>query len=169
MKTPDLTEVVEKIAIHLVENQKTMVTAESCTGGGIAFSLTDLPGSSNWFDRAYVTYSNQAKEQMIGVKKETLNAFGAVSEAVAKEMAIGSLLDSQTDYALSVTGVAGPGGGTPEKPVGMVCFGWAGKTKQNREFAITETQYFQGDRQSIRQQTITYSLSCFLQDFFDDS
>ncbi|NKB76226.1 MAG: nicotinamide-nucleotide amidohydrolase family protein [Gammaproteobacteria bacterium] len=163
--TFDRDEMIQKIADRLLEEKKSIVTVESCTGGGIAFSLTDFPGSSNWFDRAYVTYSNEAKQQMVGVNEQTIIDFGAVSESVAGEMAMGGLKQSQVDFSLSVTGVAGPGGGSPAKPVGMVCFGWAVRDERGNEIFTTETRYFKGDRQSVRSQTIFYSLSFFLENF----
>src|SRR3977135_833189 len=102
-----------------------VATAESCTCGLIAGAITDVAGSSGWFDRGFVTYSNEAKIEMLGVRPETLAAHGAVSEATEREMAVGALERSRADVAVAVTGVAGPAGGTPDKPVGLVCFAWA--------------------------------------------
>ena len=128
---------------------------ESCTGGLIAGAITDVAGSSGWFDRAFVTYSNEAKVEMLGVRPETLAAHGAVSEAAAREMASGTLARSAADLAVAVTGVAGPSGGTPGKPVGMVCFGWA-----ERNGAVeTATRHFDGDRVAIRQATVAVALA----------
>lgn len=131
-----------------------LATAESCTGGWIAKSCTDLAGSSVWFERGFVTYSNEAKQSMLGVKAATLEQFGAVSEPVVCEMAVGALQHSLAQVALSVSGIAGPSGVNLSKPVGTVCFGWAwanGRVK-------TRTEYFLGDRESIRIQSVIYAL-----------
>lgn len=131
-----------------------LATAESCTGGWIAKVCTDLAGSSAWFERGFVTYSNEAKQDMLGVKAETLVQYGAVSEAVTAEMATGALRHSRAQVTVSVSGIAGPGGGTATKPVGMVCFGWAGQ-----HGAIhTETCLFAGDREAVRLQSVEHAL-----------
>ncbi|RXJ72326.1 damage-inducible protein CinA [Veronia nyctiphanis] len=152
MKT--LTDLAVDVGKQLAASGQTVTTAESCTGGGIAYVLTEVAGSSGWFERGFVTYSNQAKEDMVGVSIETLGANGAVSEAVAEEMASGALAAANADFAVSVSGIAGPGGGTKDKPVGMVCFGWAFKDGRR----ISDTQYFDGDRHKIRVATIEHSL-----------
>jgi nicotinamide-nucleotide amidase len=132
-----------------------VATAESCTGGLIAGAITDVPGSSGWFERGFVTYSNEAKVEMLGVASDALAAHGAVSEAVAAEMASGALARSTADLAVAVTGVAGPSGGTPAKPVGMVCFGWA-----KRSGAVeTATRHFDGDRAAVREATVAAALA----------
>ncbi len=123
--TTDTFELAVRLGRALQDRHWTMATAESCTGGLIAGAITDVAGSSAWFDRGFVTYSNAAKVEMLGVRPETLAALGAVSEATAREMAAGALARSGADIAVAVTGVAGPAGGTPEKPVGLVCFAWA--------------------------------------------
>ncbi len=130
-----------------------LVTAESCTGGWIAETVTTTSGSSAWFDRAWITYSNEAKQEMLGVADATLAAHGAVSEAVAREMAQGALARSRVQFAISVSGVAGPTGGTPEKPVGMVCFGWASFNRSK-----TATAHFAGDRETVRRQAVVFAL-----------
>jgi nicotinamide-nucleotide amidase len=131
-----------------------LVTAESCTGGLIAGAITDVPGSSAWFDRGFVTYSNQAKVEMLGVRPRTLATIGAVSEATAAEMAAGALAKSRADLAVAVTGIAGPDGGTPDKPVGTVCFAWA-----RRGGAVaTATHRFPGDRAAVRAATVATAL-----------
>jgi nicotinamide-nucleotide amidase len=130
-----------------------LVTAESCTGGWAAQVVTSVAGSSAWFDRGFVTYSNAAKQELLGVRAETLRQHGAVSEETAREMALGALARSQGTVALSVTGVAGPGGGTRDKPVGTVCFAWA-LGKQVR----SETRLFSGDRESVRKQSVVRAL-----------
>ncbi len=131
-----------------------LVVAESCTGGWLAKVLTDLRGSSDWFDRGYVTYSNAAKQSMLGVSEETLNAHGAVSEATVAEMTRGALRESGADLALAVSGIAGPGGGSPEKPVGTVCFAWQSKGHE----AEVSREHFDGDRDAVRRQSVTYLL-----------
>lgn len=127
-----------------------LATAESCTGGWVAQSMTAVSGSSDWFDRGFVTYSNDAKREMLDVRAETLAAHGAVSEATAREMAAGALERSRAGVALAVTGVAGPTGGTAEKPVGMVCFAWALRGRE----PDSETRYFEGDRDAVRRQSV---------------
>ena len=136
-----------------------LTTAESCTGGAIAKACTDLAGSSVWFERGFVTYSNESKQEMLGVPAATLAEYGAVSEAVTAAMATGALLHSRAQVAVSVSGIAGPGGGTTTKPVGMVCFGWAAQDGKVR----TATQYFQGDREAVRYQAVQYALHGVLQ------
>ncbi|OEE88358.1 nicotinamide-nucleotide amidase [Enterovibrio norvegicus] len=148
-----LVKLATQIGERLKDNQQTVTTAESCTGGGIAYMLTEIAGSSAWFERAFVTYSNDAKHDMVGVSQETLVAHGAVSEEVAAQMAEGALKAASADFALAVTGIAGPTGGSDEKPVGMVCFGWA--TKKG---VVTETCLFDGTRYDIRRNTIAHSL-----------
>ena len=139
---------------------QTLVTAESCTGGWVAQAVTSVAGSSDWFERGYVTYSNASKREELGVRKATLARHGAVSEQAAREMARGALKRSRKalghgrgSIALSVTGVAGPGGGSPGKPVGMVCFGWA----QGRRLR-SETKRFKGGRSSVRRQSVMHAL-----------
>ncbi len=131
-----------------------LATAESCTGGWVAGAVTAIAGSSEWFDRGFVTYSNDAKMEMLGVSAVTLEAFGAVSEQTAGEMAAGALAHSHAQLALSITGVAGPGGGSAEKPVGMVCFGWAGEGGA----PLVITRNFSGDRESVRRQSVICAL-----------
>ena len=132
----------------------TMATAESCTGGWIAKLMTDIAGSSAWFDGAFVTYSNRAKQQMIGVREETLDRHGAVSEAVVREMVAGVLAHSQADMALSVSGIAGPGGGSSDKPVGTVWFAW----QRRGEEPVTACHHFDGDRDAVRRQAVVVAL-----------
>lgn len=131
-----------------------LATAESCTGGWVAESVTAISGSSAWFDRGFVTYSNEAKQDMLGVRAATLAAHGAVSEAVVREMAEGALVRSRADVALAISGVAGPTGGTAEKPVGMVWIAWGrrGGATQARVF------HFSGDREAVRRQSVTAAL-----------
>jgi len=135
--------------------------AESCTGGWVAKAITDIAGSSAWFDRGFVTYSNAAKHDLIGVSESTLNAFGAVSEEVVREMAQGALHAAKANLALSISGIAGPDGGSIEKPVGTVWFGFADST--GRVLAIK--QVFTGDRASVRLQAAVFSLQTAYNEF----
>ena len=137
----------------LISNDLTISVAESCTGGSLSRALTSIPGASSYFDCGYITYSNQSKTEMLGVDIQTIKTFGAVSEEVALEMVIGLATRSHSDIAVSVTGVAGPTGGTSEKPVGMVCFGFSYEGKTS-----TSTQLFSGDRTSIVSQSVSYAL-----------
>lgn len=155
--TIDIESLITGVAERLMEKSERLVTAESCTGGLIAAAITSRAGSSTWFERGWVTYSNAAKTEELGVDAAMIAQQGAVSEAVASAMARGACAQSRGDYAIAVTGIAGPDGGSAEKPVGTVCFGWA-----NCQHVHTETAYFQGDRQSIRQQATSHALSSFL-------
>ena len=137
----------------LISNGLTISVAESCTGGSLSHALTSIPGASSYFNCGYITYSNQSKTEMLGVDIQTIKTFGAVSEEVALEMVIGVATRSHSDVAVSVTGVAGPTGGTSEKPVGMVCFGFSYEGKTS-----TSTQLFSGDRASIVSQSVSYAL-----------
>jgi len=136
-----------------------LVTAESCTGGWVAQAMTAISGSSDWFERGFVTYSNEAKQEMLGVRAATLDGEGAVSEATAREMARGALAASRGQVAVSITGVAGPTGGTATKPVGMVCFGWA----LAGGGADAATKHFQGDREQVRRQSVIFALQGVLE------
>jgi nicotinamide-nucleotide amidase len=135
----------------------TMATAESCTGGLIAGACTDLSGSSAWFERGFVTYSNDAKTELLGVDAALIEAHGAVSEAVARAMATGALRHSRAQVSVAVTGVAGPTGGSPDKPVGTVWFGWATPAG-----VFTEHRRFDGDRAAVRQATVAHALAGLL-------
>ena len=132
-----------------------VATAESCTGGLVAGAITSIAGSSDWFERGFVTYSNEAKHEMLGVPCALLEAHGAVSDAVARAMAEGTLANSTAHCAVSVTGVAGPGGGTPAKPVGMVCFGWAAIDGR----PVVATRHFSGDREAVRAAAVEVALA----------
>ncbi|MFT4059573.1 MAG: CinA family protein [Legionella sp.] len=137
---------IQEIATLLKEKNWQLVTAESCTGGLVASFLTEIPGSSDWFERGFVTYSNLAKEEMLAVPSILLDEFGAVSEPVAASMALGALKHSAGQIAVSITGIAGPDGGSAEKPVGTVCFGWVAQGVN----AKTVRKQFHGGRQEIR-------------------
>jgi nicotinamide-nucleotide amidase len=149
----------EQVARRLKARGGMIVTAESCTGGWVAQELTAIAGSSAWFDRGFVTYSNEAKQEMLGVRAETIARHGAVSEETAAEMAQGALEKSRGTVSLAITGIAGPSGGTPGKPVGTVCFAWATKGRAPR----AETKRFSGDREAVRRQSVEYSLARVLQ------
>lgn len=144
----------EKVGEALLASRWQIATAESCTGGEIAAALTDIAGSSQWFDRGFVTYSNQAKQDMLGVHDETLVNHGAVSEATVREMVVGALAKSRAQVAVAVSGIAGPGGATPDKPVGLVYLAWsvAGAGPQ------ISTKHFEGDRAAVRAQTVECAL-----------
>lgn len=131
-----------------------LATAESCTGGWIAEAVTAIGGSSAWFDRGFVTYSNEAKMDMLGVSARTLGGHGAVSEATAVEMAAGALARSLAEVAVAVSGIAGPSGATPTKPVGMVCLAWAARDGVSRVL----TAHFDGDREAVRRQAVIHAL-----------
>lgn len=136
------------------KQQRKLVLAESCTGGLVSQLLTSVSGSSAWFDCGFITYSNPSKISLLNVLPATLESHGAVSEEVVSEMALGALANSQADIAASISGIAGPTGGTAEKPVGTVCFAWARKNGP----LITVTQQFEGDRQEVRKQAAMYSI-----------
>lgn len=148
---------IEKLARQvgkkLEATQSILVTAESCTGGWVAQAVTSIAGSSAWFERGFVTYSNEAKRELLGVPRATIARHGAVSEPTARAMALGALRRSRGMIALSVTGVAGPGGGTADKPVGLVCFAWARGRKIR-----SETRRFKGGRTSVRRQSVAHAL-----------
>ena len=141
----------------LKEKGQYITCAESCTGGWIAKTITDIAGSSGWFERGFVTYSNQAKSAMLGVRPSTLEQHGAVSAPVVHEMALGALAAASADYAVAVSGIAGPDGGTLEKPVGTVWFGWA-----TRQGVIARHQLFTGDRDAIRAASVIFALNLLL-------
>ena len=144
----------QNAALALQAKEFKLVTAESCTGGWVAQAMTAIPGSTAWFERGFVTYSNEAKQEMLNVQAETLAQWGAVSEQTAKEMAAGALLASHAQVSLAVTGIAGPSGGTVEKPVGFVCFAW-----QVESNSYSQHQHFEGDRTAIRRAAVGYALS----------
>jgi nicotinamide-nucleotide amidase len=151
-------ELAAKVGERLRAGGDLLVTAESCTGGWVAQAVTAIDGSSHWFDRGFVTYSNDAKREVLGVRDKTLEAHGAVSEPTAREMAQGALARSKGTVSLAITGIAGPGGGSLEKPVGTVCFAWAGKRGVR-----SETRRFLGDRQSVRRQSVIRALEGVLE------
>ena len=149
-----ITELARKLGRSCKRRKVVLATAESCTGGGLAAAITCIAGSTKWFDRGFVTYSNDAKKQMLGVSQRTLRNHGAVSEQVAREMASGALRHSPADISVSLTGIAGPSGGSRSKPVGLVWFAWAvrGGPVQSRAFR------FRGDRVEVRRQAVAMAL-----------
>ena len=146
---------VSQVGKALVDHDAMVVTAESCTGGMIAEALTDIAGSTAWFDRAYVTYSYESKREMLGVHESTIQKKGAVSQECVEEMALGALQQSHAKVSVACSGIAGPGGGTPDKPVGTVWLAWA---VQGREEVVTQRFQFDGDRQAVREQTTEAAL-----------
>lgn len=143
----------QRVGAALLAKNWKLATAESCTGGWIAQTITAVAGSSTWFDAGFVTYSNAAKQRMLGVQTETLSRYGAVSETVVTEMASGALARADADCAIAVSGIAGPGGGTAEKPVGTVCMAWASGIS-----LVARTFHFHGSRESIRRQSVLAAL-----------
>ena len=148
-----------RLGARLKKRRLRLVTAESCTGGWIAQAVTSVAGSSDWFDRGFVTYSNEAKKELLGVRASTLSRHGAVSEETAKEMAAGALARSRAQVAIAVTGIAGPGGGSRTKPVGTVCFAWALK----RRAPASVVRRFPGNREGIRRRSVAFALQGLLE------
>jgi len=153
----DIAELVKELAKCLLSRGRSLATAESCTGGWISKALTDLPGSSEWFGFGLVTYSDQAKQRLLGVQATTLERHGAVSEQVVEEMARGVLQQTGADLGLAVSGVAGPGGGSEDKPVGTVWFAWSWREADGIQVQ-TGLQKFPGDRESVRRQAVMFAL-----------
>ena len=143
-----------RIGKRLKASRAMLVTAESCTGGWVAQAVTAVPGSSDWFERGFVTYSNDSKRELLGVRADTLARHGAVSEETAREMASGALRQSKGSLSVAVTGIAGPGGGSTAKPVGTVCFAW----ERKNGWRHTETRRFAGNRESVRKQSVIHAL-----------
>ena len=142
----------------LLNRDKNVVTVESCTGGGVATAITDIPGSSMWFDSALVTYTNEAKVKLAHVPISVIEENGAVSIEVAEAMAVGGLENNRASYSIAITGVAGPDGGTAEKPVGTVCFAWAERSKLGIEILHSEVKKFEGNRKMVRLQSTFHGM-----------
>ena len=157
----ELYELAERVGHKLRAAERRLVTAESCTAGWVAKALTDIPGSSQWFECGYVTYSDAAKTRDLGVAPTTLERFGAVSEQTVREMAEGALRVPGVTVALAVSGIAGPDGGTPEKPVGTVWFCAAARQEPAIDI-IAEHQLFEGDRAFVRSQAVSHALRLIL-------
>ncbi|GMR20915.1 MAG: nicotinamide-nucleotide amidase [Gammaproteobacteria bacterium] len=149
-----LTTLAEQLGECLKFRSARIATAESCTGGWAGQVITAVPGSSHWFERGFITYTNNAKREMLGVSTDILSRYGAVSVQCARAMAEGALANSRAQYALAITGIAGPGGGSAEKPVGTVCFAWAGIDKETR----STLEHYEGDRQAVRRQAVEHAL-----------
>ncbi|MGN6390505.1 MAG: CinA family protein [Burkholderiaceae bacterium] len=153
----NLTDLAERIGQALQAKRRLLAIAESCTGGGVSQAVTEIPGSSGWFDCGFVTYSNDAKTELLGIPAALIAQHGAVSEEIAAEMARGACGASNADVAVSTTGIAGPSGAVPGKPVGTVCFGWAVDGHVE-----TERRIFSGDRRAVREQAVAHALQGLL-------
>jgi nicotinamide-nucleotide amidase len=159
VREDELTALAAELGAALAGQGLVAATAESCTGGGAAEAITRIPGSSAWFDRGFVTYSNDAKAQLLGVGRATLEAHGAVSEETARAMVEGAIARSSASVALAITGIAGPDGGTAEKPVGLVWFAWGARGAGT----LSESRRLGGDRQAIRAQAVAHALHGLLE------
>ncbi len=161
--TTEMMELAARVGKKLQEKGLLLATAESCTGGGVAHAITEIAGSTAWFDCGFITYSNASKTEMLDVSAALIAQFGSVSEEVAGAMAEGALANSNAHVTLSTTGIAGPSGAVPGKPVGTVCFGWSlGDSSQNHHKTYTERLVFAGDRQAVREQTVKHALEGLL-------
>lgn len=149
----DLESLAAILGERLTNRQMMMTAAESCTGGWVAKVITDVPGSSHWFERGFVTYTNSAKQEMLGVKAETLEQFGAVSLETVTEMSLGAIANSHARISVAISGIAGPGGGSEDKPVGTVCLAWAGLATP-----VCRRYRFDGDREAVRRQAVEVAL-----------
>lgn len=155
MTDQELDALAEQVAAALLVRGWMLATAESCTGGWVAKVCTDLPGSSRWFERGFVTYTNEAKQEMLGVEPGVLAEQGAVSEATVRQMAAGALARSRATVTLAISGIAGPGGATSFKPVGTVCFAWAVRDGE----VLSRLLHLDGDREAVRRQAVAVALS----------
>lgn len=151
---PEVQKLAAQVGARMLQRRWQLATAESCTGGLVSAAITEIAGSSAWFDRAFVTYSNEAKVELLGVSPLTLHAHGAVSEQTVREMLAGALSRSVAHVAVAVSGIAGPGGGTTEKPIGTVCFGWQSRGSE----PVCVTHHFDGDRAAVRWQSVEVAL-----------
>ena len=157
----ELHSLADKLGHLFLKQQIMCAVAESCTGGSLAAAITEIPGSSQWFDRGFVTYTNKAKEEMLGVPAHLILSQGAVSEATVRAMAEGAIARSDANVSVAITGIAGPGGGSLEKPVGTVWIAWAGDLKATRATCY----FFEGDRSSVRQQAVQVALEGLIEGF----
>ncbi|MDL4915842.1 MAG: nicotinamide-nucleotide amidase [Enterobacterales bacterium endosymbiont of Blomia tropicalis] len=161
MNDQQLQRLSAQIGERLKQLDATVTCAESCTGGWIAKVITDISGSSAWFERGFVTYSNHAKQQLVGVQAVSLEQFGTVSEAVVREMAVGAQREAQAEFAVSVSGIAGPDGGSDDKPVGTVWFAFAAPQGKVEAYC----QHFSGDREAVRRQSVAWALQTLYREF----
>lgn len=159
---PELARLAARVGEHLLASGRHVATAESCTGGWISKALTDVPGSSQWFDTGFITYGNDAKRALLGVSAEDLAEHGAVSESVVKAMALGALERSGADLAIAVSGIAGPDGGTAGKPVGSVWFAWAWRRGKSVHVQ-SRLKLFKGDREAVRRKSVANALTGVLE------
>lgn len=159
----ELAQLAEQVVKLFTERGERIASAESCTGGGIAQAITSVSGSSECFEGGFITYSNAAKMSMLGVDRDTLARYGAVSAGVSSEMAMGALHNTRATFTVSVTGVAGPGGGSEEKPVGLVWFGCAQQDSEGNTQVKSVQQQFEGDRESVRAQSVRFALATLLE------
>ncbi|MDP1682745.1 MAG: nicotinamide-nucleotide amidohydrolase family protein [Burkholderiales bacterium] len=150
----DLNLIAEQVGAALKSRGMMLASAESCTGGWVGEAVTSVAGSSHWYDRGFITYTNESKQEMLGVAANTLAEFGAVSEQTVREMAAGALKHSRAGITLAISGIAGPGGGTPNKPVGTVCMAWATRSGAG----LSQSFHFQGDRTAVRRQAVVAAL-----------
>ena len=150
----ELGQLAEQVGAALKSHGMMLATAESCTGGWVGEAVTSVAGSSHWYDRGFITYTNQSKQEMLGVSADTLAEFGAVSEQTVREMAAGALKHSRADITLAISGIAGPGGATPGKPVGTVCIAWATRSGAGQ----SQRFHFQGGRAEVRRQAVVAAL-----------
>ncbi|MBT9614308.1 MAG: nicotinamide-nucleotide amidase [Burkholderiales bacterium] len=150
----DLNQLAEQIGAALKSHGLMLASAESCTGGWVGEVVTSVAGSSHWYDRGFITYTNESKQEMLGVSAQTLAEFGAVSEQTVREMAAGALKHSRAHITLAISGIAGPGGATPDKPVGTVCIAWATRNSAG----LSQTFHFHGDRAEVRRQAVVAAL-----------
>jgi nicotinamide-nucleotide amidase len=155
----EIYELAERVGATLKARKLMISTAESCTGGWIGQAITMVPGSSSWFDRGFITYTNDAKQHMLGVRAETLSTFGAVSEQTVREMVAGALAKSRAQIAVAVSGIAGPDGGSPSKPVGTVLLAWGQKGTEPH----AQPMHFPGDRDTVRRQSVIVALEGILE------
>ena len=161
----DITALCQLLGDKLMPEGRRLVTVESCTGGGVAYFLTSVAGSSEWFERGLITYSNQAKSELAGVADHLIEQYGAVSEEVANAMALGGLSHGNATDAVAITGIAGPGGGTAEKPVGTVCFAWAHRENGGQQPEVRSQRHvLAGDRHSVRIQSVIRAVTGLLED-----
>ena len=154
----ELSKLAEQVGAALKSRGLMLATAESCTGGWVGEVVTSVAGSSHWYDRGFITYTNESKQEMLGVSANTLAEYGAVSEQTVREMAAGALKHSRAHITLAISGIAGPGGGSPDKPVGTVCVAWTMRNGVEQ----SQTMHFQGDRVAVRQQAVVAALQGLL-------